>query len=416
MVSPADLTDNYMDNGISGSEADLRFNESVRGQKKDSLFLNRKEQSKSEFGVEEKRAIKLTIEEPVEHINMIDDPEGDLNHSVIDSLLSSAQSDATDKVRVGEMGTGEKSMGQLKRKLTDNASSHKYSHSHDSKSRGNMLSPQLERILIDNLHILELNSRSINLTSGSTMNRNEDEEGQGPKVRMYQADRPVAFGNNNVAYHKMATNTIKEMSCEGSSLEPSPTHLNALNLINIVTRSPPQDKNFPNTKTPPKTPLTAGNSSRVAKKSLKETESPVKILIRDKSQEKAIDDFNTSSEYGSEVDEDMPITEPMAFESTELPFLETPMNDAALEITSFSLQRSKQEKLKAKRAMEETQQFEDINMLVEDAQGKIEQVQPGPKSDRPPAPTKQSKPTPNGKASTKKIMKQWTSQKKFTQA
>jgi len=46
----------------------------------------------------------------------------------------------------------------------------------------------------------------------------------GPKsVRMYHDDKNKKNVNNEVHYyHKMATNTIREMSCESNSVEPSP--------------------------------------------------------------------------------------------------------------------------------------------------------------------------------------------------
>lgn len=82
-----------------------------------------------------------------------------------------------------------------------------------------MLSPQLERVLIENLAALE---ESIN-AKGDRQFENTSES-YGPKsVRMYQHDRKLDSVNNEV-YHmrKMQTNTIRELSCESNSVEPSP--------------------------------------------------------------------------------------------------------------------------------------------------------------------------------------------------
>lgn len=65
-------------------------------------------------------------------------------------------------------------------------------------------------------------SRSVNAISDNGDEQHNLLEDQGPKVRMYQSDRRIQAVNNDAFYKKMATNTIKEMSCEGSSHEPSP--------------------------------------------------------------------------------------------------------------------------------------------------------------------------------------------------
>ncbi len=103
----------------------------------------------------------------------------------------------------------------------DQDSSQKQSGSQESKNhRGNLLSPQLERVLIENLFALE---ESINAKAERQFDNFV--ENDGPKsVRMYQHDRKIDMGVNNELHNlrKMATNTIRELSCESNSLEPSP--------------------------------------------------------------------------------------------------------------------------------------------------------------------------------------------------
>jgi len=90
MVSPADLNENYMEGPVG--EVGLKFNESLRYRKaeKPEEVMEQHHFSKPseiEFDFEEKRKIKKTIDEPVEHVVMLDDNEEGLN-SYIESLLS----------------------------------------------------------------------------------------------------------------------------------------------------------------------------------------------------------------------------------------------------------------------------------------------------------------------------------------
>ena len=82
-----------------------------------------------------------------------------------------------------------------------------------------MLSPQLERVLIENLAALE---ESIN--SKGERHFENFSENNGPKsVRMYQHDRKMDTVNIEVCHmRKLPTNTIRELSCESNSVEPSP--------------------------------------------------------------------------------------------------------------------------------------------------------------------------------------------------
>ena len=48
-----------------------------------------------------------------------------------------------------------------------------------------------------------------------------EEDSQGPRVRMYDK-RDQTVNNEAHVFRKMVTCTIKEMSCESNSLEPSP--------------------------------------------------------------------------------------------------------------------------------------------------------------------------------------------------
>jgi hypothetical protein len=82
-----------------------------------------------------------------------------------------------------------------------------------------VLSPQLERRLIDNLAALE---QSVNLRQSQQQKEDNNKEFDGPKsVRMYNQD--IRKSNNaEHHYYKMATCTINELSCESNSVEPSP--------------------------------------------------------------------------------------------------------------------------------------------------------------------------------------------------
>lgn len=67
--------------------------------------------------------------------------------------------------------------------------------------------------MIENLYALE---ESINAKA----EKKDNSENDGPKsVRMYQSDRKMDIGVNNDLHklRKMATNTIRELSCESNS-------------------------------------------------------------------------------------------------------------------------------------------------------------------------------------------------------
>ena len=67
--------------------------------------------------------------------------------------------------------------------------------------------------MIENLYALE---ESINAKA----EKKDNSENDGPKsVRMYQSDRKIDMGVNNdlQKLRKMATNTIRELSCESNS-------------------------------------------------------------------------------------------------------------------------------------------------------------------------------------------------------
>ena len=69
---------------------------------------------------------------------------------------------------------------------------------------------------------LEMN---LGAKAGLQMNDFRENEHEGPKtVRMYKRDREFEEEANTVAkkFQKVTTNTIKEMSCESHSVEPSP--------------------------------------------------------------------------------------------------------------------------------------------------------------------------------------------------
>ena len=102
MVSPADLNE-YMEGPVN--EVELKFNESLRYRKVDpqeeviDMQQVLKPQNETEFDLEEKRQIKKTIDEEVEHVNMLDDNEEGVN-SFVESLLSKDSSEESKIIRI----------------------------------------------------------------------------------------------------------------------------------------------------------------------------------------------------------------------------------------------------------------------------------------------------------------------------
>lgn len=78
--------------------------------------------------------------------------------------------------------------------------------------QGTLLSPRLERLLIENLQAMERNLGSVSAKTESKNNDSrESADNEGPKaVRMFQDDDDIDVH----PYSKKVTNTIKEMSCE----------------------------------------------------------------------------------------------------------------------------------------------------------------------------------------------------------
>lgn len=103
MVSPADLNE-YMEGPVG--EVELKFNESLRYRKADTQeevidMQHLSKPSESEFDLEEKRQIKQTIDEPVEHVNMLDDNEEGVN-SFVESMLSKSDEDKDVRIKLSD--------------------------------------------------------------------------------------------------------------------------------------------------------------------------------------------------------------------------------------------------------------------------------------------------------------------------